>query len=819
MSGQADYIRWFADIGGDDLALVGGKNASLGEMYGALTGVGLRVPNGFALTTDLYRETLAGAATSQSLRQLLNGLDIGDVAALQHCGAACRALIYDAPMPDGAHDQILSAFARLQDEYGGELRVAVRSSATAEDLPHASFAGQHDSYLNIAGGEALIEACKRCLASVFTDRAIRYRTDHGFGQLDVALSVGIMKMVRADQASSGVLFTLDTESGFRDVVLINAAYGLGENIVQGTVDPDEFYVHKPTFRLGHRCVLRRNLGAKQMRMVSGSRRGGGSTLNVPTSESERARFALNDDEVMALTDYALKIEDHYSVLAGKPMPMDVEWAKDESDGELYIVQARPETVASRANPNELVRYSLAGSGELLAEGRAVGASVASGVARVVHDPADLTDFEVGDVLVADTTAPDWGAVIKKAAAVVTNRGGRTCHAAIVARELGIPAVVGTGDATEQIEAGQVVTVSCAHGEAGKVLLGAVPFETVTTDLGDLPRTATRMMLNVGNPDIAFKTAMLPNDGVGLARLEFIINEYVHAHPMALLYPERVEDDAERRQLVELTRDFQDPRDFFVARLSEGVGTIAAAFYPNPVVVRLSDFKTNEYADLLGGRAFEPVEENPMLGFRGASRYAHPAYREGFALECAAMRRVRHDMGLRNVRIMIPFCRRVEEAKSVLALMAEHGLQRGEDGLQIYVMCEIPNNVILIDEFAEHFDGFSIGSNDLTQLTLGVDRDSELVAFDFDERDPGVLKMLELAVAGAKRNGRHSGICGQAPSDYPEVAEFLVRLGIDSLSLNPDSLLATTRLVAGVEAAIREEGASGAPPADTAGPGP
>jgi pyruvate,water dikinase len=639
---------------------------------------------------------------------------------------------------------------------------------------------------------------------VFTDRAIRYRADQGFDHFDIALSVGVMKMVRADLGGSGVMFTLDTESGFRDVVLINAAYGLGENVVQGMVDPDEFYVHKPTFRLGHRRVLRRKLGEKQLRMVCGDRRGGGSTFNAPTSVVERGKFALADADVLELTGLALTIEDHFSKQAGRPVPMDIEWAKDGLDGRLYIVQARPETVASRANPNELVRYRLSGSAAELARGRAVGTGVASGIARVVKDSADLVGFADGEVLVADTTAPDWGAVIKKAAAVVTNRGGRTCHAAIVARELGIPAVVGVGNATEKLAAGQMVTVSCAQGEVGRVLEGEVPFVTETTDLSDVPRPATRMMLNVGNPDIAFKTAMLPNDGVGLARLEFIINEYVHAHPMALLYPERVEDAASRQQLVELTGDFDDPREFFVTRLSEGVGTIAAAFYPKPVIVRLSDFKTNEYADLLGGRAFEPVEENPMLGFRGASRYAHPAYREGFALECAAMQRVRKDMGLSNVRIMIPFCRRVAEAQKVLDLMAQHGLSRGDDGLEIYLMCEIPNNVILIDEFAQYFDGFSIGSNDLTQLTLGVDRGSELVAFDFDERDPGMFKMLELAVRGAKRNGRHSGICGQAPSDYPEVAEFLVRLGIDSLSLNPDSLLATTKLVADVEARIASQ---------------
>ncbi len=809
MAAAPGYVRWFSEIASADLALVGGKNASLGEMYQELTSEGLRVPNGFALTTRLYRDALAEAGIDGALREVLDALDVNDVEALQLGGQRCRELVYDAGLPVGSREQILGAFAELRAQYGADLRVAVRSSATAEDLPHASFAGQHDSYLNISGGEALIDACRRCLASVFTDRAIRYRADHGFDHLEVALSVGIMKMVRADRGSSGVIFTLDTESGFRDVILINSSWGLGENIVQGTVDPDEFYVHKPTLRQGHRCVLRRKLGEKQMRMLSGSRRGGGSTYNVPTDPADRARYSLSDEDVLALADQALIIEAHYSRRAGADVPMDIEWARDAEDGELYIVQARPETVASRANPNRLVHYRLSGSAPELARGRAVGSGVATGTARVIRDPREIRDFVEGDVLVADTTAPDWGAVIKKASAIVTNRGGRTCHAAIVARELGIPAVVGSGTATEQIPSGDVVTVSCAEGEVGRVLAGTVAFETETMDLESLPRTRTQMMLNVGNPDVAFKMAMLPNDGVGLARLEFIITEYVRAHPMALLHPERIQDPGIERELRELCRGYADPAEFFVARLAEGVGTIAAAFYPKPVVVRLSDFKSNEYADLLGGRAFEPVEENPMLGFRGASRYAHPAYEAGFALECAALKRVRETMGLHNVRVMVPFCRRVEEAARVLATMAAHGLARGENGLEVYMMCEIPNNVLLIDEFSAYFDGFSIGSNDLTQLTLGVDRDSEMVAFEFDERDPGVLRMLELAVAGAKRNGKHSGICGQAPSDYPEIAEFLVRRGIDSLSLNPDSVVAATELVAQVEAKIAAEGADGA----------
>jgi len=688
--------------------------------------------------------------------------------------------------------EVRAAWRKLLAEYGDSLTVAVRSSATAEDLPTASFAGQHESYLNIGGEAMLLDAVRRCHASLFTDRAISYRLDQGFDHFKVALSVGVQKMVRSDLGAAGVMFTLDTESGFRDAVFITGAYGLGETVVQGAVDPDEFYVHKPTFRQGRRAVLRRRLGEKQVRMVYRPGRTREPTRVVPTPDADRERFCVTDEEVLRLAEYAIRIEDHYG------QPMDIEWAKDGLDGGLYIVQARPETVASRGNALEMESFVSEGKGKILASGRAVGARIATGAVRVVTDAHQLSSFRPGDVLVADTTTPDWEPVMKTAAAIVTNRGGRTCHAAIVARELGIPAVVGAERATSAMSDGQTVTVSCAEGDTGRVYDGAVPFHVERIDLSRLPRPQTRIMVNLGNPDQAFQTARLPVDGVGLARMEFIILESIKVHPMALAHPERIEDPAERDQIATLIRHYPDGASYFVERLSEGIGTIAAAFHPRPVIVRLSDFKTNEYASLLGGRWFEPVEENPMLGFRGAARYAHPAYEEGFALECKALARVRETMGLTNVKIMVPFCRRLNEAERVIEAMARHGLARRRDGLEIYVMCEIPNNVLLVDEFSKLFDGFSIGSNDLTQLTLGVDRDSQLVAFDFDERDPGVLAFLRQAVEGAKRNGRPCGICGQAPSDYPEIAEFLVRLGINSISLTPDSVLKTLRAVVDLE---------------------
>ncbi len=799
---NAHYIRWFSELGIDDVPLVGGKNASLGEMYRELTPAGVKVPNGFAVTAEAYRDLLSQAGAWDALRQTLDGLKPDDMDDLARRGAKARALIYAAPLPDDMQQQILAAYHQLQAEYGENLSVAVRSSATAEDLPNASFAGQQETYLNISGDAHLLDACRRCFASLFTDRAIHYRIDNGFDHFKVALSIGIMKMVRSDLAASGVMFSLDTETGFRDVVFITGSYGLGENVVQGAVEPDEFYLHKPTFEQGHRAVLRRHLGSKKIKMVYALGGGREMTRNVPVAQADRSRFCIHDEHVFTLADYAIKVEQHYSKQAGYDKPMDMEWALDGIDGELYMVQARPETVESQKKGHILQQYHLLEDGEILARGYAIGTRIATGRARHIADVGHLNQFKPGEVLVADTTTPDWEPVMKTAAAIVTNRGGRTCHAAIVARELGIPAVVGCDSATQTIPPAEMITLSCASGDEGLIYRGELKYEVIETDLSGLARPKTKIMINLGNPDMAFATSFLPNDGVGLARLEFIINEYIKAHPMALLYPERVTDAATRQRLKNLITGYADGSEYFVQKLSEGVGTIAAAFWPKPVVVRMSDFKTNEYATLLGGIDFEPKEDNPMIGFRGAARYSHPAYAEGFALECAAMKRVREDMGLTNVKLMIPFCRRVEEGEKVLQAMAAHGLKRGDNDLEIYVMCEIPNNVIQIDAFAKLFDGFSIGSNDLTQLTLGVDRDSQIVAFDFDERDPGVKEMIRLAVTGARRNQRHSGLCGQAPSDYPEMAEFLVEIGIDSMSLNPDTVLKTTRHVLEVEARLQ-----------------
>jgi pyruvate,water dikinase len=796
------FIRWFQDIRAEDVPSVGGKTASLGELYSSLASEGVKTPDGFAITADAYREALTAAGAWAPLHRLLDGLGKTDVDLLAARAAEARRIVYDATDQPVLRQAIVQAYRELKRRCGRDFSVAVRSSATAEDLPNASFAGQHDSFLNIAGEAQVFEACRRCFASIFTERAIGYRIDNGFDHFKVALSVAVMKMIRSDLGASGVIFTLDTESGFRQVVFITAGYGLGENIVQGRIDPDEFYVHKPTYRKGFRAVLRRSLGGKQLRMTYGARgKGRDVTCNRPTSRAERSRFCISDKEALALAGYAIAIEDHYSAKAGRPTPMDIEWAKDGVDGQLYIVQARPETVASRRAAASFETYRLTGSAPVLTVGRAVGEKIASGVVRVVASARDLSSFRPGEVLVASNTTPDWQPVMKTAAAIVTDRGGRTCHAAIVARELGVPAVVGTGDATHRLKTGMRVTVSCADGEEGRVLEGEAPFETVAIDLAALPHPKTEIMLNLGDPDQAFHLAALPSAGVGLARMEFIIQRDIGIHPMALAYPAKVTSARARAAIARRTRGHANPAAFFVERLSEGVGVIAAAFYPRPVIVRLSDFKTNEYAGLLGGRDFEPAEDNPMIGFRGASRYDHPAYAAGFALECAALKRVRDDMGLTNLRVMVPFVRTETEAKRVLAAMAGHGLRRHERGLQVFVMCEIPNNVIRIDAFARLFDGFSIGSNDLTQLTLGVDRDSEIVAFDFDERDPGVLEMMRLAVAGAKRHGRHIGICGEAPASYPEVAEALIGWGIESISVNPSSLAGTIRIAAKAEARI------------------
>jgi len=793
------YIRSFGEIGIEDVATVGGKNASLGEMYRNMSSQGVRVPNGFAITAEAYRYLLERAGARQPLHEALDGLDPSNMDDLARRGRRAREIVLGAPIPPDLEAEIRAGYRELRQQYGEGLSVAVRSSATAEDLPTASFAGQQESFLNVHGEEKLLEACKRCFASLFTDRAIHYRVDNGFDHFKVALSIGVMKMVRADLGTSGIMFTLDTETGFRDVVLISAAYGLGENIVQGALEADEFMVFKPTFERGNRSVLRRSLGSKQIKMVYVDDGKQAAVGNVPTAEADRNRFCITDEDVCTLADYALKIERHYSNKAGKSLPMDIEWAKDGIDQQLYIVQARPETAAANKRSGFLEEFNLQGTARVLVTGHAVGSRVGTGTVHVIADATRMADFKAGDVLVTDTTTPDWEPVMKRAAGIVTNRGGRTCHAAIVAREFGIPAVIGCEDATQKLVDGQPVTVSCADGDVGKVYDGRLPFEVRRTDLAGLPRPRTKIMLILGNPELAFQSSFLPNDGVGLARMEFVIAEYIKAHPMALLHPESVKDEAERRALIDLARNDRTPAEFFIRSLAEGIATIAAAFYPKPVIVRMSDFKTNEYAGLLGGRWFEPHEANPMLGFRGASRYAHPSYAEGFALECAAMKRAREVMGLTNIKLMIPFCRRVEEGSRVVERMRALGLERGKEGLEIYVMCEIPNNVLLIDEFSRIFDGFSIGSNDLTQLTLGVDRDSAIVAFDFDERDPGVKQMIRLAVEGCQRNQRHSGLCGQAPSDFPEFAEFLVRLGIDSISLNPDAVVKTTQHVLQVEA--------------------
>ncbi len=796
------FVRFFRDIGIGDVATVGGKNAALGELYRSLGSAGVKVPNGFAVTADSYRATLQAAGAWAPLRQALDGLAANDLRDLQQRGERARRIVYQSPLPSAVQSEILQAYRELQREYGSSLSLAVRSSATAEDLPNASFAGQQETYLNVQGEAALLDACRRCFASLFTDRAIHYRIDQGFDHFRVALSIGIMKMVRSDLATSGVMFSLDTESGFRDAVLISAAYGLGENIVQGNVDPDDFYVFKPTLARGFREILRRELGSKKLKLVYASHASDGpSTCNIETSAQEREQFCLSDTEVLRLADHAVAIERHFSARAGRPVPMDMEWAKDGIDGELYVVQARPETVASQKPTHLIEQYRLRGEGPLRIQGRAIGSRIGSGLAHVIESVEQMDQFQPGEVLVTDNTTPDWEPILKRAAAVVTNRGGRTCHAAIVARELGIPAIVGTGDATVRLSSGERLTVACTGGEIGRVYGGQVPFDVETIDTRTLPQTRTQIMLILGNPELAFKSSFLPAAGVGLARMEFIVTEYVKAHPMALLEPEKVQDPTERAALARLTQQHASPTDFFIERLSEGIGTLAAAFYPKPVILRMSDFKTNEYASLLGGSWFEPKESNPMLGFRGAARYSHPAYKRGFGLECAAVKRARERLGLENLTIMIPFCRRVAEAEQTLATLREFGLVRGDRGLEIYVMCEIPNNVLQIDAFARHFDGFSIGSNDLTQLTLGVDRDSELVAADFDERDEGVKQLIRMAVEGCRRNARHSGICGQAPSDYPEFAEFLVGLGIDSISLNPDALVNTIRRVAALEQSL------------------
>ncbi|MEC4818930.1 MAG: phosphoenolpyruvate synthase [Scytonema sp. PMC 1069.18] len=811
-------VLWFEEVGIADIPLVGGKNASLGEMIQQLSPLGINVPNGFATTAYAYRYFIERAGLEDKLRMLFADLDVEDVNNLRLRGKQARSLILHTPFPQELEDEIANAYIALcqryneaaksyenigvQDQeeylrYSSDTDVAVRSSATAEDLPDASFAGQQETYLNVHGVTAVLEACHKCFASLFTDRAISYRTIKGFDHFNVALSVGVQKMVRSDLATSGVMFSIDTETGFKNAALITAAYGLGENVVQGAVNPDEYFVFKPTLQQGCRPILEKRLGTKEIKMVYDV---GGSKLtkNVSVPESERVKYALSDDEILTLARWTCIIEDHYSHVRGTYSPMDIEWAKDGITGQLFIVQARPETVQSQKSQNVIRNYKLQQISDVLVTGRAVGSMIGAGQARVILDVHKIDQFQAGEVLVTNKTDPDWEPIMKRASAIITNSGGRTCHAAIIARELGIPAIVGCGNATGILRTGREVTVSCAEGEEGKVYSGILPFEIQETTLDQLPRTRTKIMMNVGNPEEAFALSGTPCDGVGLARLEFIIANHIKAHPLALIHFDELEDDLVKQEIAKLTALYPNKPDFFVEKLAQGMSMIAAAFYPNPVVVRMSDFKSNEYANLLGGKQFEPKEENPMIGWRGASRYYDPKYREGFALECKALKRVREDMGLTNVIPMIPFCRTPQEGRKVLAEMEKHGLKRGENGLQVYVMCEIPSNVISADQFSEVFDGFSIGSNDLTQLTLGLDRDSALVADIFDERDRSVKEMIQMAISKAKKNNRKIGICGQAPSDYPEFARFLVELGIDSISLNPDTVIKTMLEIAEAE---------------------
>jgi pyruvate,water dikinase len=780
------FILRFEDVGLGDVALVGGKNASLGELLRRLAPSGILVPTGFALTAAAFRAHLAQAETAQRISAALTGIDLRDLGRLSKVAGDIRRWIAELPLPPALERDLLAAYVALSKRYDErETDVAVRSSATAEDLPTASFAGQQETFLNVRGPQALVRAARDCMASLYTDRAIIYRAERGYDHAKVALSVGVQKMVRSDLGAAGVMFTLDTESGCRDVVVVNAAWGLGESVVKGRVNPDEYWVHKPTLALGHRPIIKRDIGDKAIKLIYASG-GSDSVREVRVAQADRDRAVLGDEDILQLARWGVAIEAHYSQRADKPTPMDIEWAKDGRTGQLFIVQARPETVHSQEQNDVVEVFRLKGKGKLLATGKSVGAGIGIGAVRVVHKAQDLEGFHDGEILVAPMTDPDWEPVLKRAAAIVTDQGGRTCHAAIVSRELRIPCIVGTGSATERLTGGETVTVSCAEGDEGHVYAGALPFARETIAVASLPAPRVPIMLNVGNPENAFHVARLPSAGVGLARIEFIVSSWIGVHPMALLHPERVADPAASARIRARTAAFATPAEFFVDRLACGVAQIAAAFHPRPVIVRFSDFKTNEYANLLGGSGFEPVEENPMIGFRGASRYYDDRYREAFALECAAIQRVRVDMGLRNVKVMIPFCRTLGEAHQVIAEMDKNGLRRGQDELEVYVMCEIPNNVILASEFADLFDGFSIGSNDLTQLTLGVDRDSALLAHLFDESDPGVKKLIATVTREAHAKGKKVGLCGQAPSDRPEFAVFLADIGLDSISVTPDA---------------------------------
>jgi len=790
-------ILWFEEIGIGDVPLVGGKNASLGEMYRKLAEKGVNIPGGFAITAYAYRYLLEKSGIEGAIRDALKGLDTHDMANLQERGEKVRALIRNTDFPPALTEAIIEGYHQMEERYERSTDVAVRSSATAEDLPDASFAGQQETFLNIRGEEPLIDACKRCFASLFTNRAISYRHDKGFGQFDVYLSIAVQKMVRSDEASSGVIFSIDTETGFKDAVFITGSWGLGENVVQGKVNPDEYYVFKPTLKQGKRPIVGKRVGSKELTMIY-TDDPDEPVRNTPTPSEKRILFALTDDEILTLARWACIIEEHY----GKPM--DIEWAKDGAGGELFIVQARPETVHSLLKEKTMETYILKGTAEPILTGQAVGSKIGQGIAHIIEDSAQIGEFKKGQVLITTMTDPDWEPIMKIAAAIVTDKGGRTCHAAIISRELGIPCIIGTERATKIMRTGQEVTVSCAQGETGNVYEGLLPFEVERLDLTSVPRTTTQIMMNVGIPERAFMECQIPNDGVGLAREEFIISSHIGIHPLALIHygelKARAEADPELEELLKtidrLTATHpEDKRAFFIDRLAQGIGRIAAAFYPKDVIVRLSDFKTNEYANLIGGHLYEPVESNPMIGWRGASRYYDEKFKEAFGLECEAILKARGEMGLTNIKVMVPFCRTPEEGEKVIATMAEFGLVQGEEELELYVMCEIPSNVIVADRFADIFDGFSIGSNDLTQLTLGLDRDSDLVAHIFDERHEAVKAMVREVITVAKRRGRKIGICGQAPSDFPEFATFLVECGIDSISLIPDTVIKTRIAIA------------------------
>jgi len=779
---MTDYVRWLQDLGMEDVPVVGGKNASLGEMIRNLEGVGVRVPGGFATTAQAYREFLAQAGLDERIQTVLDNLDVEDVAALTEAGPRIRGWILEQPFPAAVESAIDAAYERLIRDAGTDVSWAIRSSATAEDLPDASFAGQQETFLNIHGLDHVKQRIREVFASLFNDRAIAYRVHQGFAHRHVALSAGVQRMVRSDRAASGVMFTLDTESGFRDAVFITSSYGLGEMVVQGAVNPDEFYVYKPTLAAGRPAILRRTLGHKAIRMVYAPEGSAEPVVTEDVPEAERLRFSLTDAEVTDLARQAVLIEQHYG------RPMDIEWAKDGLDGRIYIVQARPETVQSRSG-QVIERYVLKARGELLTSGRSIGHRIGSGIAKVIASATDMNRVEPGDVLVTDMTDPDWEPVMKRAAAIVTNRGGRTCHAAIIARELGVPAVVGCNDATDCIHDGRPVTVSCAEGDTGFIYDGLLPFEHKVVQLTAMPDVPVKIMMNVGNPERAFAFAATPNKGIGLARLEFIISNSIGIHPKALLEFDALPEDLKTEILPRIAA-YSSPREFYVAKLSEGISTLAAAFAPNPVIVRMSDFKSNEYANLIGGPRYEPQEENPMIGFRGAGRYVADSFKDCFELECEAIKRVRDEMGLTNLEVMIPFVRTLGQAKAVVDALAAQGLRRGENGLRLIMMCEIPSNAVLADQFLEHFDGFSIGSNDMTQLTLGLDRDSSLVAADFDERDPAVKRMLSMAISACRAQDKYVGICGQGPSDHKDLADWLLREGIESMSLNPDTVIDT-----------------------------